>query len=117
NSGITTDSNGYAVLPYVSEYKENRIALDTNSFSNNIEIDNAVKSVVPTRGAISAITFEPSVGIKAITTLTHKGKPVPFGAIVDSGNNTGIVADEGKVYLTGLSPSGQLKVNWGSKKE
>ena len=33
-------------LPYVSEYKENRIALNTNSFSNNIEIDNAVKSVV-----------------------------------------------------------------------
>ncbi|MEY0571535.1 FimD/PapC C-terminal domain-containing protein, partial [Providencia huaxiensis] len=24
---------------------------------------------------------------------------------------------EGKVYLTGLSPSGQLKVNWCSKKE
>nr|VXZ92454.1 Outer membrane usher protein fimD precursor [Klebsiella pneumoniae] len=30
-TGVRTDWRGYAVLPYATEYRENRIALDTNT--------------------------------------------------------------------------------------
>lgn len=48
-------------------------------------------------------------------TLTHRGKPVPFGAMVsrdDNGSDT-IVGEDGEVYLSGLSPAGTLKIQWG----
>ncbi len=32
-TGVRTDWRGYAVLPYATEYRENRIALDTNTLA------------------------------------------------------------------------------------
>jgi outer membrane usher protein len=48
-------------------------------------------------------------------TLTHRGKPVPFGAIatVPGGQNGSIVADDGQVYLSGMPMAGKVKVKWG----
>jgi outer membrane usher protein len=40
------------VLPYATEYRENRVALDTNTLADNVDLDDAVVSVVPTHGAI-----------------------------------------------------------------
>lgn len=114
-TGVETDWRGYAVLPYATEYRENRIALDTNSLANNVDLEDPVVSVVPTRGAVVRATFEPKVGIKVLMTLMKNGKPVPFGAMVSSAENSGnsIVADEGQVYLTGLPLTGKLTVRWG----
>lgn len=115
-TGVKTDWRGYAVLPYATEYRENRIALDTNTLANNVDLDEPVVSVIPTKGAIVRASFNPKVGVKVIMTLMHKGKAVPFGAIVSlkDNNSSSIVADEGQVYLTGLPLSGQLTVRWGN---
>ncbi len=58
-TGVRTDWRGYAVLPYATEYRENRIALDTNTTADNVDLDDAVVSVVPTHGAIVAPTQRP----------------------------------------------------------
>ncbi|MCP5928555.1 fimbria/pilus outer membrane usher protein, partial [Klebsiella pneumoniae] len=50
-TGVTTDWRGYAVVPYATEYRENRVALDTNTLADNVDLDDAVVSVVPTHGA------------------------------------------------------------------
>jgi outer membrane usher protein len=47
-TGVRTDWRGYAVLPYATEYRENRVALDTNTLADNVDLDDAVVSVVPT---------------------------------------------------------------------
>lgn len=114
-TGVRTDWRGYAVLPYATEYRENRVGLDTNTLADNVDIDDAVVSVVPTHGAIVRADFSTHVGIKLLITLIHNGKPVPFGAIVTSGNNqaSSIVADNGQVYLTGMPPSGSVQAKWG----
>lgn len=116
-TGGRTDWRGYAVLPYATEYRENRVALDTNTLADNVDLDNAVANVVPTRGAIVRAEFKARVGIKLLMTLTHNNKPLPFGAMVtsESSQSSGIVADNGQVYLSGMPLAGKVQVKWGEE--
>jgi outer membrane usher protein len=52
--------------------------------------------------------------MKLLMTLTHRGKPVPFGALAtsDSNQSGSIVADNGQVYLSDAA-GGQGAVKWG----
>ena len=70
-TGVKTDFQGYAVVPYVDSYRRNRIALDTKQLKNNVELENNIKFVVPTRGAI----VNKSNGF-AISTFNHSGNNV-----------------------------------------
>lgn len=117
-TGVTTDWRGYAVQPYAMDYRENRIALDTNTLANNVDLDDAVISVVPTHGAVVRADFKTHVGLKVIMTLQHKGKAVPFGstATLQGGNSASIVGDSGQVYLSGLPVAGKINVRWGDSK-
>lgn len=118
-AGVHTDLRGYAVVPYATTYRLNRMALDTNSMGDDLDIDDAVTNVVPTKGALVRAEFKAHKGLRALLKLTHNGKPVPFGAVVsrsDEGGDT-IVGDEGEAYVSGLSPEGVLKVQWGNTAE
>lgn len=119
-TGITTDWRGYAILPYAAPYRRNRVALDTASLGNNVEIDESVKSVVPTQGATVLANYTVRIGIRALFKLFKSdGSPVPFGSIVkvmsEHGDNSSfIVGDNGQVYLPGLALKGTLNIVWGS---
>ncbi|MCL7707553.1 fimbrial biogenesis outer membrane usher protein, partial [Enterobacter kobei] len=84
------------------------------------DIENITKKVVPTRGAVVKAQYQTFSGLKAMLTLTHRGKPVPFGALVTMAGNAGqtahsdIVGEDGQVYLAGLPQQGQLQVMWGA---
>ncbi|EQB8221031.1 fimbrial biogenesis usher protein [Klebsiella aerogenes] len=113
--GIHTDGRGYAVVPYATTYRQNRMALDVNSLKDDVDIDDAVINVVPTQGALVLANFTARIGERALLTLNHEGKPLPFGATVTIAGapEEGIVGDDGEVYLSGLSPQGTLKAQWG----
>ena len=115
NTGVKTDWRGYAIVPYASTYRQNRVALDTTTLNSHTDIDEAVVNVVPTQGAVVRATFDAHVGIKALVTLSYNGKPVPFGASVSRADVSGsnIVGDAGQVYMTGLPLKGTLKSQWG----
>lgn len=115
-SGVRTDWRGYAIVPYASIYRENRIALDVSQLDDHTDIDNAVRRVVPTRGAIVLARFSAHVGARVMMTLTHAGKPLPFGATVTvTADGRGvIVGDQGEVYLSGLTQRGVLNAKWGN---
>jgi len=115
-TGVRTDWRGYAIKPYASVYRENRVALDTASFDDHTDIDDAVSRVVPTRGAIVRASFKGHTGSRVLMTLTHNGKPLPFGTIVTAGEKTGIVGDEGLVYLSGMPAKGMVSAVWGEGK-
>lgn len=117
-TGIHTDWRGYAILPFATEYRENRVALNANSLADNVELDETVVTVIPTHGAIARATFNAKIGGKVLMTLKYGNKSVPFGAIVTHGENKNgsIVAENGQVYLTGLPQSGKLQVSWGNDK-
>ncbi len=114
-TGILTDWRGYAVMPYATVYRYNRIALDTNTMGNSIDVEKNISSVVPTQGALVRANFDTRIGVRALITVTQGGKPVPFGSLVRE-NSTGItsmVGDDGQVYLSGAPLSGELLVQWG----
>lgn len=114
-TGILTDWRGYAVMPYATVYRYNRIALDTNTMGNSIDVEKNISSVVPTQGALVRANFDTRIGVRALITVTQGRKPVPFGSLVRE-NSTGItsmVGDDGQVYLSGAPLSGELLVQWG----
>ncbi|MCH7372206.1 fimbrial biogenesis usher protein [Aeromonas sp. MR16] len=113
--GMATDADGYAVIPYASSYRLNRVALDVNSLQADVEVDEAVAMVVPTDGALVRAELETKKGSRGLFTLTFNGKPVPFGARVVNEDEvaSAIVSDEGLVYLAGLANEGTLDIQWG----
>lgn len=121
NIGVHTDWRGYAVVPNVQPYRKNSVGLDTQSFGDDVDIDINNKTVIPTRGAVVRADFNTRVGQRALMQLLFMGKPVPFGATVsllgNENSSTGIVSDNGEVYLTGLPESGKIMAKWGNGSE
>lgn len=114
-TGVKTDWRGYAVMPYATVYRYNRIALDTNTMSNSTDVENNVSSVVPTEGAVVRATFDTRIGVRALITVRRGTQLVPFGAIVREATSgvTSMVGDDGQIYLSGLPLSGELLIQWG----
>ncbi|SFN71788.1 fimbria/pilus outer membrane usher protein [Xenorhabdus japonica] len=120
--GIKTDRKGYAIVPYVSSYRKNRISLDTHSMGNNVDIDINTQTIIPTSGSLSLANFQTRIGHRVLLTLSHNGNEVPFGAIatleqknnIDEANSA-IVSNDGQVYLSGIPKSGNIWVKWGHK--
>ncbi|MGB7803525.1 fimbrial biogenesis usher protein [Buttiauxella sp.] len=117
-TGVKTDWRGYAVMPYATVYRYNRIALDTNSMDNHTDIENNVSSVVPTQGALVRAAFNARIGVRAIITVKRGARPVPFGSVVreETSGATSMVGDEGQIYLSGLPLKGKLLIQWGDGK-
>lgn len=118
-TGAATDYRGYALASNLMPYRKNDVSLMTETLPVNVELEQTVKTVVPTRGAIVRADYAASVGNRMLMTLTRQnGQVVPFGAIanVQGANKNGfIVGDNGQVYLTGLEPDVNLLVKWGNK--
>ena len=115
-TGVNTDFRGYAIVPYVTPYRHNTLALNTETLPGNADIDQAAKTVTPTRGAIVRAHYETHVGSRVLMTLTRAdGRPIPFGATASQAHQDGefIVGDGGQVYLTGMHEQGTVKVSWG----
>ncbi|MBV6694002.1 fimbria/pilus outer membrane usher protein [Serratia quinivorans] len=119
NTGVYTDWRGYAVVPYTSTYRKNRIALDTQSMGDDVDIETNTQTVIPTKGAIVLANFTTRVGSRVLFTLHYQDKPLPFGATVSlvqadpATPNAGIVGDSGQAYLSGVPQQGQLQAQWG----
>lgn len=116
-NNIYTNSNGYAVVPYLKNYQRNTVNLDPNSLPDDVNITDISKMVYPTSGAVVMATYKVAKGKKILMTLIHAGEPVPLGAIVLSteGDNAqkNMVGDNGIVYLTGMPETGEVKATWG----
>lgn len=118
-SGVKTDYRGYAVVPFVSPYRNNELVLSTESLPDDVDVEVTSRNVVPTRGALVRAEFSAKVGQRALITLKRPdGKFVPFGATVSYGaesNEAAIVGDQGQVYLSGLANKNTLQVKWGNE--
>lgn len=117
---VTTDSRGYAVVPYLQSYQRNSVSLDPTTLPDGVDIPNNSTVVYPTKGALVEAKFKSRVGRQAMLTLLMMGnKPVPFGAMAslpnDDAQSAAIVGDGGMVYLTGAPQKGVLEVLWGTE--
>lgn len=57
-------------MPYATVYRYNRIALDTNTMGNSIDVEKNISSVVPTQGALVRANFDTRIGVRALITVT-----------------------------------------------
>ncbi|HCH50933.1 MAG TPA: fimbrial biogenesis outer membrane usher protein [Proteus sp.] len=118
NSGIGTINNrGFALVPIGNAYNKNPVSLDIYSLPNNVEVDNSIHQLYPTKDAVVYTKFNTKVGYQVIMTLMRQHKPLPFGALVSvvgDETNTSVVGDNGEAYLAGLASQGQLTVRWGN---
>lgn len=115
-TGIYTDSRGYAVIPYASAYRENRVDLDVKTLGDNVEIPQSVVSKIPGEGAMARATLATQLGYRAIFSIKKDGVWLPFGTTVTlkaRDNATGIVGDAGSLWFSGLPESGVLIAQWG----
>ena len=114
-TGVETDFRGYTVVPFITNYRHNTISLDTETLPDETDVTHAAQIVTPTRGAVVRATFNTRVGRRALLTLTHDGKPLPFGATVTTEDKDSefIVGNDGQTYLSGLPQHGRLAVSWG----
>ncbi|AOM39921.1 fimbria/pilus outer membrane usher protein [Xenorhabdus hominickii] len=124
HTGIKTDWKGYAIVPYVSSYRKNRIALDTYSMGNNVDIDINTQTIIPTQGSLTLANFKTRIGYRVLMTLSHQDRDIPFGATATleqqneneaDESNSAIVSNDGQVYLSGIPKSGRIWVKWGHK--
>lgn len=119
-NAAVTDSRGYAVVPYLTNYTRNSIGLDPSSLPDNVDLPQTNVNLYPTKGAVVKAEFATRVGYKVLMTLKHQQGVVPFGAVASLADTkpgediSGIVGDYGQVYLAGLPEIGKLIVKWGS---
>lgn len=114
NSGIYTDSRGFAVVPYVTPYRQNSLSLDTASLNPHTDVLNDTYTVVPTKGALALADYPTVTGYKVMLQFT--GKEIPFGATTRIKNHDnipeGMVDDRKRVWLNGVPENGTVIVNW-----
>jgi outer membrane usher protein len=79
-TNITTDLPDTPLYPLYDPTMKT-ISLDEQQVSG-AEIDNIVKTVVPTRNAIVKVKYDTWIGYKAMITMRFKNKAVPFGAVM-----------------------------------
>ncbi|MGK4357800.1 fimbria/pilus outer membrane usher protein [Enterobacter cloacae] len=115
--GVKTDFRGYTTIANLNPYQVNNVSVNTAYLPADTEILEPITKVVPTAGAIVPVIFPTRTGGRALITLRLKsGKSVPFGAVVtikSQNSSTGIVDENGQVFLTGVPDNGKLSVIWG----
>ncbi|MFI7811720.1 fimbria/pilus outer membrane usher protein [Citrobacter werkmanii] len=118
-TGLHTDWRGYAVVPYLTPYRRTTVRLDTGTLEDDADVETTTAEVVPTEGAVVMANFKTHIGARALIHLQHKGKNIPFGttaSLLNGNSSTGIVGDNGEVYLTGLPAQGDILAQWGKDK-
>lgn len=115
--GTKTNAKGYALVPYVTPYRKNRVSLDTSELDNDVDIAEGVTNVVPRRGAVVKASFAASRSEKVLLNVRlQNGKLPPFGTTVtdDKGASAGVVGQAGQVLLS-VGEGKVYSMKWGEK--
>ncbi|EAO6910656.1 capsule biosynthesis protein [Salmonella enterica] len=122
-AGVKTDLRGYTTSGYLQPYKYNRIFINPLSLPSNISLNESEVNVVPTKGSVVVAKLSARLGKKALVQISlPDGTPVPFGAVVTmvgESSVSGIVDEDGSVYLTGVPDNeiSNINVKWGKSRE
>jgi outer membrane usher protein len=116
-AGVKVDGNGYAVVPYLTPYSLNTVALDPKGIPMDVELKETSRQIAPRAGAVPLIRFATDTGRAALVQARQAdGTPLPFGAAVhdETGKEVGVVGQASRIFARGLTDSGSLTVQWGA---
>lgn len=114
-SSVKSNSFGKTVIADVNSYYRSQIRVDVDKLDENADVTRSVSQATLTEGAIAYRRFDVIAGVKAMAFIRlADGSFPPFGASVVNGNNqeTGVINDEGSVYLSGITAGDRMTVKW-----
>lgn len=117
---MRSNTFGKAILPEVNNYYRNLARIDLSQLDDDAEAIKSVVQVSLTEGAIGYRKFDVISGRKTMAVIRMKdGSAPPFGASVRNsrGQETGLIGDQGNVYLSGINPGEKMIVNLDGKKQ
>lgn len=115
---LHTNGQGYAVIPMLTRYERNKVSVDTSTLKGNDDVELNSAAVVPTSGAIVLVDLKAKRGGRVVLKLKKNNQLLGFGTQVNilSQQNivsSGIVANDGEVYLSGVPAQSVVQVKWG----
>ena len=118
----STDKNGYMLMQYLRPFQKNDISLNAASIPDDVSIRNLKRTVWPDGNAILLLDFAMRRGNDILYTVYGpEGNTLPFGSVatyVLKGQNlsSGIVDEDGSLYLSGLEKEGKVTIQYGEKR-
>ncbi|WP_435928748.1 fimbria/pilus outer membrane usher protein [Methylococcus sp. S1M] len=114
-----TDEEGYVVLPRLRAYDVNNVQVEGEDLPMDAQVGTLALPVTPyfRSGVVVDFPIRRSRGA-TLTILLEDGQPIPAGATVTVEGVADVfpVGMDGEVYLTGLSPRNEMKVEWNGKR-
>lgn len=102
--GSRIDANGYAIVPSLTPYRENTVAVNTQGLPDTVDVLESESTVIPRMGAAVKVDVKTMVGDPVVLIVRDKqGKPLPIGAdMADENNNSlGIIGQGGMAFVRG----------------
>jgi outer membrane usher protein len=118
--GVTVNSAGYAIVPSLTPYRYNDVALDTKGINPNAELSGGQVRVAPYAGSSVLLKFATLTGrALLISTSEPGGEALPLGADVldDTGAVIGVLGQGSQAYARVAADHGTLTVRWGTRDE
>ena len=120
SQGTTIDDSGYALVPALTPYRYNTVAITPEGMNQKTELDDGQRRVAPYAGAAVKITFKTRSGnALLVKALLPDNQAVPMGADVldETGSVIGMVGQGSQAYLRSEKPAGALTLRWGDRPE
>lgn len=102
--GSRIDRNGYAIVPTLTPYRENTIAINTNGLPDNVDVLESESTVIPRIGSAVKVKMKTVTGAPVVLIVNDaKGNPLPIGADISDTNNhnLGIIGQGGMAFIRG----------------
>lgn len=114
--GSAIDGNGYALVPSLTPYRYNIVALNPEGMNDKAEFEDGQQQVAPYAGAAVKVAFKTNVGnALLIKTRLADGGAIPMGAEVidEHGTVIGMVGQGSQAYLRTDKLKATLTLRWG----
>ncbi|MHC8403410.1 fimbria/pilus outer membrane usher protein [Pseudomonas sp. MDT1-17] len=114
--GAQIDGAGFALVPSLTPYRYNTIAISPEGMDENTELEDGQRRIAPFAGAAVKINFVTRTGAPLlINARLAGGQPIPMGADVidEQGRVVGMVGQGSQAYLRSEQRSGHLTLRWG----
>ncbi|MDN0096452.1 fimbria/pilus outer membrane usher protein [Yersinia rohdei] len=108
--GAKIDSRGYAIMPSMTAYRENKVAIDYKDLPSSVDILESEKTVIPRTGAMIPVKMKTITGNPLMLIIKDENNEyLPIGTdLLDAdGASQGIVGQGGMAFIRGWGPGSQ----------
>lgn len=110
---VWTDMFGQAIAPSLTPHRESQLAVSGASLPRNVDINNGIKKLKPSRGSVNHIKFDVSTTRRTMLVVTDpQGTPLAKGLAVQNEHKQYVTTTigNGKIYFPTLEPGKTLNV-------